>query len=336
MVTTVKAKISDLDAAIRSLELSTNPTLQTRQPCNCQATRHPLLAAAPNCLNCGKVICVQEGLGPCTFCGHPLLSADDTQSMIRTLREERGRERQEANNASHRRAEVSTKTSARAFLSSSSSTPPTRSLNPSPSRAPSSLSAAEQHRDKLLGFQDTSARRTRIIDEAADFETPNAGLSMWATPQERALQLKQQQKTLREQEWNSKQDYEKRRMVVAIDLKGKKVTREMVDVDRPVEEEGVESSSYLDVDGDDGVDETVMNNEGGTFSRNPLLGGLIRPTYPTNKEKGVEENNEDGEKKKKQNWRRVQDDYDDNEQLILDGGVYGRRQDQEDQASICG
>jgi hypothetical protein len=52
MTSSIKTSISDLDAAIRSLEVSTNPTL--RRPCNCNASRHPLLTSAPNCLNCGK------------------------------------------------------------------------------------------------------------------------------------------------------------------------------------------------------------------------------------------------------------------------------------------
>ncbi len=88
--------LSDLDAAIRALEMTTNPsqtTDATLRRCNCVAARHPLLASAPNCLNCGKVICVKEGLGPCTFCGTPLLSSVEVQSMIRELRDERGREK---------------------------------------------------------------------------------------------------------------------------------------------------------------------------------------------------------------------------------------------------
>ena len=52
MANTIKTSIDDLDSAIRSLEISTNPKL--RRACNCQAARHPLLAAAPNCLSCGK------------------------------------------------------------------------------------------------------------------------------------------------------------------------------------------------------------------------------------------------------------------------------------------
>ena len=38
-----------------------------RHLCDCNARRHDLLY---NCLSCGKVICAQEGPGPCLFCGN--------------------------------------------------------------------------------------------------------------------------------------------------------------------------------------------------------------------------------------------------------------------------
>ncbi|KAI9721216.1 MAG: hypothetical protein M1812_002377 [Candelaria pacifica] len=315
--------LNDLDSAIRALEVQTNPSLSSpessKRQCNCNATRHPLLAAAPNCLNCGKVICVKEGLGPCTFCGRSLLSADEIQSMVRALREERGRERMDANNAAQKRPEVSK--TPRAFASKSA-------LNPG-SSAPSSdsesekLVAAKQHRDKLLNYQAHNARRTHIIDEAADFETPNSGQSMWATPQERALQLKRQQKVLREQEWNAKPEYEKRRVVLSVDLVGGKVVRRMGHVDRPTEPE-------VDDEVEEVVQEQTSTKTGGTFSRNPLLGGLIRPVYKVDDDKGkaVELDNGEGssaglKRRQTSTWRRVQDDNDDNEGVILDGGIYG-------------
>ncbi|KAA6402118.1 MAG: hypothetical protein EZS28_002348 [Streblomastix strix] len=37
-----------------------------RVRCECQARRHPLIN---NCLKCGRIICTQEGAGPCMFCG---------------------------------------------------------------------------------------------------------------------------------------------------------------------------------------------------------------------------------------------------------------------------
>ncbi|KAI3454663.1 hypothetical protein Pfo_011326 [Paulownia fortunei] len=39
---------------------------QKGKPCSCQARRHSLVS---NCLSCGKIVCEQEGEGPCNFCG---------------------------------------------------------------------------------------------------------------------------------------------------------------------------------------------------------------------------------------------------------------------------
>ena len=38
-----------------------------RVPCECQATNHELMT---NCLSCGRIICSQEGPGPCFTCGN--------------------------------------------------------------------------------------------------------------------------------------------------------------------------------------------------------------------------------------------------------------------------
>lgn len=39
---------------------------QQGKPCTCQARSHRLVS---NCLSCGKIVCEQEGEGPCHFCG---------------------------------------------------------------------------------------------------------------------------------------------------------------------------------------------------------------------------------------------------------------------------
>ena len=322
--------IQDLDSAIRALEIQTNPSM-SRDPasrrCNCLATRHPLLAAAPNCLSCGKIVCVKEGIGPCTFCGHALLKPEDINSMIRSLREERGKEKMDFNNASHRRADVAS--TPRPFT-----TPP-------PDKTDATLARALQHRDKLLNYQNENARRTHIIDEAADFETPTAGQSMWSSPVERAAQLKRQQKVLREQEWNAKPDYEKRRQVISLDVVGGKVVKRMAEVERQADEQA-----------EDAVDEPGFGNEveqldgasqrEGVFSKNPLMGGLIRPVWKGKGKEGDGTANADTEGRgngMRTAWRRVQDDDEDNEGWILDGGIYGgdtsdRRQGDEEPA--CG
>lgn len=310
--------VADLDAAIRSLEITTNPSLSrgkgddvaTRR-CNCVGTRHPVQTAAPNCLKCGKVICLKEGLGPCTFCGNPLLSSDEVQAMIRELKVERGREKQAADREAHKRADVAT--APRAF---------TKARTGYEHEAASAAEAkAKEHRDKLLNFQAQNARRTTVRDEAADFDVAGAMAgtgSKWASPEERARELKRQQKLLREMEWNARPEYEKRQQVISIDLVGGKVVKKFMAKERPPtpdEEDYVNAGGVLE--------ETSSNRgnggAGGAFSKNPLLGGMIKPVYDL---KGKGEALE-GRKDKTTRWRRVQDDLSDNEGIILDGGVYG-------------
>jgi hypothetical protein len=320
--------LSDLESAIRALEIQTNPTISadqnnSKRKCNCMATRHPLLEAAPNCTNCGKIICVKEGIGPCTFCNSPLLSADEIQSMVRVLREERGKEKMSANNAGQKRADVAM--APRPFSTPRGTTPVSSNPASDVESENEKLAKAKQHRDRLLAFQAQNARRTQVHDEAADFETTSAGLSMWASPQERAMQLKRQQKALREQEFNARPEYEKRKVVASIDLVGGKIVRKMAAVDRPATPE-----SDNELPEPTGVTEHGAISKGaGAFSRNPLLGALIRPTIKMDgKGKGRES-------EKAQTWRRVQDDNDDNEQWILDGGVYGGRSGTDEQDG-CG
>ncbi|KAF1831125.1 C2HC5 finger protein [Decorospora gaudefroyi] len=314
--------LNDLESAIRALEVQTNPTLaphdDSKRKCNCMATRHPLLEAAPNCLNCGKIICVKEGIGPCTFCSTALLSPQEIQSMVRALREERGKEKMAANNASQKRADVSL--TPRPFATPRGATTPASSNPASDVESENEkLAKAKMHRDKLLTFQAQNAKRTQVHDEASDFETTTAGLSIWASPQERAMQLKRQQKALREQDWNARPEYEKRKVVASIDLSGKKLVRRMAAAERPATPETDDDDDELPEPAAPG---NALSSGSGAFSRNPLLGGLIRPTIRVEESKGKET-----EGRRKQTWRRVQDDHDDNEQWILDGGVYGSRAD---------
>jgi hypothetical protein len=243
--------------------------------------------------------------------------------MVRELKEERGRERMAADAEAHRRPAVS-KTPA-----------PFTKPRETGSGAASGLSEAEvkakQHRDKLLNFQAQNARRTTVRDEAADFDVGRAG-SMWASPEDRAKELKQQQKLMREMEWNARPEYEKRRQVVSIDLVGGKVVRRMAAVERPPSPEDEDVADDLD-DGAGVLQEVTGNTsiasksrEGGAFSGNPLLGKLIKPTFEA-RGKGKEKEPEGRPTKK--GWRRVQDNLDDNERVILDGGVYGHSSEQE-------
>ncbi|KAI5778717.1 hypothetical protein EDC01DRAFT_696751 [Geopyxis carbonaria] len=329
------SELTDLEAALRQLEVTTNPTLapSERRRCTCQGLKHEVLAAAPNCLACGKIVCIAEGLGPCTFCAAPLLSSGEVQDMIASLRSERGRERMAADAAANRRPDVAT-------------TPRPFSTPPAPDDA---LAKAQAHRDRLLGFQAHNAQRTKIIDQASDFETPNSGAgNLWATPTERALQLKRQQKALAAVEWAGKQEYEKRRVVVAIDLKGRRVVREMQSIAAPSQDvsddegegegEGEGYDPSLERGGANAMATRGARQKGkgkggeGTYSNNPLLGAMLRPVYTPaetdGKGKGRAQDPDVFEgvaayANRNFGWRRVQDSLEDNEEVILNGGAFG-------------
>jgi hypothetical protein len=239
--------------------------------------------------------------------------------MVRELREERGREKMAADKLRNKRPEVAR--TPRPFSMPNTSTPGNSDDG--------GLKKATEHRDRLLGFQATSAQRTKIIDEAADFETPTSTRgNIWATPQERAIQLKRQQKVMRQMEWDAKQDYEKRMVVVEIDLKGRKVVKRMEDIEPPQ----VGSSSDEEVEeGDSGLKRggstTRATEAGSAPPRNPLLKGMIKPVY--NSGKGKEREAVDGDAEGWEGgfgsgWRGVQDDPADSEAFILDGGAQGK------------
>ncbi|KAJ5092601.1 hypothetical protein NUU61_007471 [Penicillium alfredii] len=293
------SNISDLTAAIAALEVSTNPTMGSEgRKCTCYAAIHPLFDPAPNCLNCGKIICSLEGLQPCSFCGTPLLSAEEVQSMIRELRAERGQEKMRAHNEG---------------VHHDSGPKP---VSASGSSSPSKLDAAKAHRDRLLQFQAQNARRTKVVDEAADFETPNVASTLWMSPAQRALALKKQQRIQREMEDKARPEWEKKKTVMSLDIKGGKVRRVYQSAAADPTPEPSEP------DPADAADSEMPRESGHALSRNPLLaaGGLMRPMWraPDGKSAETAERTE-----RKQTWRRVQDDNDDNEQWILDGGLQG-------------
>ena len=54
--------------------------LPGRHACSCQARLHPLVL---NCMGCGKVVCAQEGSGPCFFCGTLVCTREEKEIIDR-------------------------------------------------------------------------------------------------------------------------------------------------------------------------------------------------------------------------------------------------------------
>ncbi|KAL1957252.1 hypothetical protein VTO42DRAFT_6158 [Malbranchea cinnamomea] len=317
--TTTTNNIADLTAAIAALEVSTNPKERKQRKCNCNARLHPLFTPAPNCLSCGKIICALEGLQPCSFCGTPLLSATEVQEMIRELRAERGTEKMRAHNESMRPGGGGP-----APVDAGRSSGGGGRINTS------DWEAAKAHRDRLLAFQAQNAQRTRIVDEAADFDLPSVSSTQWMSPAQRALALKKQQRILREMEERARPEWEKKNVVMSLEITKGKVVRTYETTSSPggaaaqaEEGEDEDDGLLLDTSGD-----THELGSGTAFSNNPLLrgSGLVRPVWKPAVDRPVQERR----REQRQTWRRVQDDNEDNEQWILDGGLHGYQEVAED------
>ncbi|XP_067124030.1 activating signal cointegrator 1-like, partial [Centruroides vittatus] len=55
-------------------------TLPGRHPCICQASKHKLIN---NCMRCGRIVCEQEGSGPCFTCNNLVCSKEEQEIIIK-------------------------------------------------------------------------------------------------------------------------------------------------------------------------------------------------------------------------------------------------------------
>ena len=135
-----------------------------RHPCDCQSVKHPLIA---NCLSCGKIICTQEGSGPCLFCGNLVVT----------------REEQAVLDKKNKKSESLYKK-----LCGDSR---------------SQYEAAVESKDRLLDYQANSAKRTQIIDDESDYF--NVDNNRWLTPQQREA-LRKKKEELQQEKHKSRLD----------------------------------------------------------------------------------------------------------------------------------
>ncbi|KAK9385018.1 hypothetical protein V1515DRAFT_631172 [Lipomyces mesembrius] len=269
--------LQEVEDAIRTLESEYTDT-RDRRICDCQAQRHPLLEVAPNCLNCGKIICVKEGLGPCTSCHTPLLTKEEYNGLVAELRQERGQLKNEIYNEQSKK--LTTGGNTRLTYSGSAGGQP---LTTDQAMLPG-LDRANDQLSNLLSFQANSVQRTRIIDNASDFDLPGTGSDRWLTPAERAMQLRKQQRTLKQMEALEAKRNGRGKRVISIDLRGNKVVAED------------HSETDFDSDEDDDIEEIDTNSAlkeqtGAKIEMwNPDKDNarFIRPSYPGLKETGAE------------------------------------------------
>ncbi|KAH3684919.1 hypothetical protein WICPIJ_004116 [Wickerhamomyces pijperi] len=246
--------LKDIESVLTMLEIQ-DSSASKNSACDCKATIHPLFEVAPNCLNCGKIICAKEGLRPCSFCGSPLISPEEMAQIKKLLQTEKDtalmsetpeakkdkpsskkpkkitisggagvnlwkqqdslfekieKDKQQALQRKEKQVEqakeIKEQTSELQFYENQ------KDIDPD-------LIKAKQNLENLLNFQTNSAERTKIIDQASDFELPTgSNLNMWSSSVEKALQLKKQQRQLRRQEKKEKQLTGRGKQVMSISI----------------------------------------------------------------------------------------------------------------------
>uniref|UniRef100_A0A2K6SIC1 Activating signal cointegrator 1 n=1 Tax=Saimiri boliviensis boliviensis TaxID=39432 RepID=A0A2K6SIC1_SAIBB len=160
--------------------------LPGRHPCDCLGQKHRLIN---NCLICGRIVCEQEGSGPCLFCG--TLKKKISQKKLK---------KQKLMNSG--KMDISTKD----LL-------PHQEL-----RIKSGLEKAIKHKDKLLEFDRTSIRRTQVIDDESDYFASDS--NQWLSKLERET-LQKREEELRELRHASRLSKK-----VTIDFAGRKILEE--------------------------------------------------------------------------------------------------------------
>ncbi|XP_044306527.1 activating signal cointegrator 1 isoform X2 [Varanus komodoensis] len=180
--------------------------LPGRHPCECLAQKHKLIN---NCLTCGRIVCEQEGSGPCLFC-ETLVCTKEEQDVL-----------QRDSNKSQKLLKkllAGTENSGKLDMSGKDLLPRQEA------RLKAGLEAAVKHKNKLLEYDKTSVRRTQVIDDESDYFATDS--NQWLSKQERDV-LEKREKELRELRHASRLSRS-----ITIDFAGRQILEEQGSMDR--------------------------------------------------------------------------------------------------------
>ncbi|KAF4082893.1 hypothetical protein AMELA_G00133830 [Ameiurus melas] len=121
--------------------------LPGRHSCDCLAQKHKLIN---NCLTCGRIVCEQEGSGPCFFCGSLVCTSEEQEILQRD---------------SNKSQKLRKKLMGDHIVSEGDQD----YLPHQEARMKAGLEKAIQHKDKLLEFDKNSVRRTQVLDDESDY-----------------------------------------------------------------------------------------------------------------------------------------------------------------------
>ncbi|KAL3995011.1 putative zinc finger motif C2HC5-type family protein [Acanthocheilonema viteae] len=144
-----------------------------RHRCNCQARVHKLIR---NCISCGRVVCEQEGSGPCMFCGELVCTREE-----RELLNQQSRKSVELYNRLLGCDNDETVNGGVFSLAS----------------VGSALAKAEQYKNKLLTADSNAEMRTHIHDLESDYYNTENNIYLTKAEREAIMARKEELKELR-------------------------------------------------------------------------------------------------------------------------------------------
>lgn len=171
-----------------------------RYSCDCLAQKHRLIN---NCTACGRIVCEQEGSGPCLFCGNLVCTKEEQDILLR-----------DSNKSQKLRKKL---------LGGAETNLKMDLLPHQEMRLKDGLERAMQHRDKLLEYDKTSVRRTHVIDDESDYFSTDS--NQWLSQAERETLRK------KEQELQELRHASRLSRKVTIDFAGRKVIDEGGEMD---------------------------------------------------------------------------------------------------------
>ncbi|CAL1540526.1 unnamed protein product [Lymnaea stagnalis] len=170
--------------------------LPGRHICECQAAKHKLIN---NCIQCGRVVCEQEGAGPCVFCGALVCTPED-QTVI-----DRGSRKGEKLRQHLMKGGGPTVNGLESLSK----------IHDASRNTKEGFEKALQHRDKLLEFDKNSVRRTQVIDDECDYYATDE--NQWLSPEDKE-KLRRREEELRLARHGSRRDRK-----ITFDFAGRKI-----------------------------------------------------------------------------------------------------------------
>lgn len=142
----------------------TATTSSQRVACHCQAAKHKLVA---NCMKCGRIICDFEGSGPCHFCNNLVCTKEEFEKI---------------RSGSNKGQQLHDRLMEKQWAHHQNSMINTDIGSNEKNFDLSALQKAIAHKDKLIDYNNTAAKRTQVIDDESDYFNTN---SKWLSQEQR-------------------------------------------------------------------------------------------------------------------------------------------------------